>query len=479
MNLRDQTIRGGLWSLLTKPLLQAVSYAVSVAVARLLSPAEFGLVGMATVFTGFAAVFMDFGIGAAIIQHPDLTDEQLDAAFRATVMMGAALSLLAALAAPAVAMFYHREQLVSLTRVSGLGFLAGSIGVVPRAILQRRMEIKKLVLLDVGPNVGSGVLSVVLALNGAGVWALVLPSLALVSSMSLLPLASCGWRPSWRAPLRELRPLLRMSMHLLGFNVINYWARNVDNLLLGRVSGERELGIYARAYSLMLLPISQIGGIFSGITPALARMQDDKERAKRTFLRAESLIATVAFPTMMGLAATAGPFVEAVYGAKWVPMIPILQVLAIVGAIQSVVSPTGWIYMSQGRTDIMSRWGLFACIVTIAVLAGGAMFGSAHAMAVAYLIVNVVMFLPGLLIAGRVIGIGMRDVFAAFYKPALCSTAMAAVVVLVKMKLAGHLPPWSTLCVLVATGAASYLLLAAVFKLPALKEIALIRGAKL
>jgi PST family polysaccharide transporter len=472
-------VQGGLWSLITKPLLQACNYAVSIVIARLLLPADFGLVGMAAVFTGFAAVFVDFGMGAAIIHQPELTDEQLDAAFLATLGMGAALTVLFVLLAPVVAAFYHRDQLVGITRVGALAFLLGSIGVVPRALLQRRMEIKKLVLLDVGPNVAAGVLSVILAIGGAGVWALVVPPLVLVSTTSLVPLFACGWKPRWTADLRALRPLMRVSAHLLGFNVINYWSRNVDNMLLGRVSGERELGFYSRAYTLMLLPLTQIGGVFSGIMPALARMQDDKERVKRSFMRVEAVIATVSFPAMVGLAVASAPFVQAVYGPKWVPMAPVLQVLAIVGAMQSVVSPTGWIFLSQGRTDVMARWGLWANLLTIVALAGGAWFGSARAMAVAYLISNVLMFFPGLMVAGRLIGMGVRDIVAMFWRPAACSVLMGAVVMAVRHRLAGVLPIWATLGVLVATGIVAFVLLAVLFRLPALKEIQMVRSARL
>jgi PST family polysaccharide transporter len=268
-------------------------------------------------------------------------------------------------------------------------------------------------------------------------------------------------------------------MHLLGFNVINYWSRNVDNMLLGRVSGERELGFYTRAYSLMLLPVTQIGGVFGGVMPALARMQDDKMRAKRSFMRVEAVIATVAFPAMVGLAVTAVPFVSTVYGAKWLPMAPVLQALAIVGAIQSVVSPTGWIYVSQGRTEVMSRWGLWANLVTIVALIVGSSFGSARAMAVAYLVVNVLMFLPALTISGRLIGIGLRDIGAAFWKPTVCSILMGAVVMATEGRIAALLPAWTTLCILVATGILSYLALALLFRMPALKEIEMIRSARL
>jgi len=479
VSLRDQTVQGGLWSLMTKPALQVFTYVTSIFVARLLSPSEFGLVGMAGVFTGFAAVFTDFGIGAAIIHQPEVTDEQLDAAFLMTTVVGAFLTVFFVLAAPAVAAFFHRDQVVAITRVGAIGFLTGSIGIVPRALLQRRMEIKKLVLLDVGPNLAAGILSIVLALGGAGVWALVLPLLFSISAMSLLPFLACGWRPSMTRNLRALRPLLRVSMHLLGFNVINYWSRNVDNMLLGRVSGERELGFYTRAYTLMLLPVSQIGGIFGGVMPALARMQDDSARAKRSFMRVEAVIATVAFPAMVGLAVTAVPFVRTVYGAKWLPMAPVLQVLAIVGAMQSVVSPTGWIYLAQGRTDLLSRWGLWANLTTIVALIVGSKFGSARAMAVAYLVPNVVMFLPTLTVSGRLIGIGVRDIAAAFWKPTACSILMGAVVMATEGRIAALLPAWATLGILVATGMLTYVVLALLFKLPALKEIQLIRSARL
>ena len=480
MNLREQAVQGIAWTVVTRPFVQVLQYGISVFLARLLTPDDFGLVAMAAVFTGFAGVFVDFGIGSAIIQKPDLTESQISAAFLATIGTGALLSLFFLLVSPGVAAFYHREELVGITRLSSAAFLLSGVGVVPRALLQRQMRIKTLVLLDALGTVGSGVATLLVARAGGRYWSIVGFSLFSVIGTSIPPLIACGRYPSGRADIRALRPLLRVSLNLLFFNIINYWARNLDNLLIGRKLGDKQLGLYSRAYQLMLLPQSQIGGIVAvGVAPALSRMQDDRERAKRVFLRALGLIAAVCLPLMLGMAVVADAFVAALYGPKWAQVAPLLKILGVVGALQCVVTPAGWIYVSSGRTDTLARWGLVTSLAIIVAISVGAAFGSARSVAVAYLIVNALLFVPELLIAGRIFGIGIHDILRALWKPALCAVVMVVAVAALGTHIPNWWRAWQALLTLVGFGALVYCGVAAVMGLPILQEIRLLRASRL
>jgi O-antigen/teichoic acid export membrane protein len=239
--LRETTIRGVAWSLYGRVGTQVLQYGVSILMARLLCPSDFGRVGMVTVLTLFASVFVDFGIGAAVLERRDLSDEETDAAFSLTLAVGVAMTAIIVSLAPLVAMFYRNPALASLARVSALGFTLSSFGIVPRALLQRKLEVKRLAIIDfTGAGIGC-LVGAALTLAGAGVWAIVFMPLAGSGSVAALAFIRSGWRPTRLFQFGAAKPLLRVSVHLLLFNIINYWARSLDNLLVGKRLGEREL----------------------------------------------------------------------------------------------------------------------------------------------------------------------------------------------------------------------------------------------
>jgi PST family polysaccharide transporter len=459
MSLRERTVHGIAWTAVSRLIGQVVGYTVSVVLARILSPADFGLVGMVLVFTGFASVFIDFGIGAAIVQRKEIEPDQLSASFWATTGMGVFLTLLFFFGAPLIGKFYGRPELVPLTRACSLSFLLASIGIVPRALFSREMQIKRLMLFDLGVSMSAGALSVVLAMRGAGVWTIVASSLWTTAGQSFLPLLAGKWKPGLRAGLAPIRPLLSISLNLLGFSVLNYWARNFDNLIIGAMLGAVQLGIYTRGYGLMLLPIGQIGSIVSsGLVPAMARMHEDKPRTGRVFLRLMRFMAFTAFPVMVGLCVAADPFVRAVYGPNWLGLIPVLRVLAIVGALQALMNPTGWIYISQGRTDRLFRWGLGSIPLILISLYVGGRFGSSLSVATSYLVINVILTGPCLSLAAGLIDVRLSQIIRAVLSPLAHTLAMAAAVILVGHVLPPDLKPVTTLVLQVLTGAVVYAL---------------------
>jgi PST family polysaccharide transporter len=257
--------------------------------------------------------------------------------------------------------------------------------------------------------------------------------------------------------MRHIRPLMTMSLNLLGFNIINYWSRNVDNLLIGRMLGETSLGLYTRAYGLMLLPITQITNVLaSSMVPMLSHVHDDRARSKNLFLRALGMIALVGFPMMLGLASVSDPFVTALYGPKWLGLVPLLRVLAVVGALQMLTNPTGWLFISQARTDLILRWGLAAGSAIILALVIGASFGSTLSVAVSYLVINVIVFAPCLWLAGTTVEASLGEIFGAIAAPALCAIVMAAVVTGVDWVIPATVPAWLRLAGEVILGIAVY-----------------------
>ena len=465
MSLRKRTVSGVLWSSAARVGQQGVTFTVTAILAHLLEPSDFGTVAMAAVVLGFARAFADFGLGAALIQNPSTNELQKSTIFWYNLALGAVLFLLAFLGAPLIAAFYGNATLVWLTRVLAFDFLIASVGVVPRSLLQKELAFSSLAKQDIGSSLVAGVVAIWLALAGYGVWSLVAQGLTSAAVASTVAFRLSNWRPRLVSSWTAVRELMGFGLHLSGFNFVNYWARNFDNLLIGRVFGAASLGIYARSYTLMLLPISQVNAVITTVMfPALATIRDEKDRIKRIYLSAVAAIAFVCFPIMGGLLLLADPFVAAVFGEKWLPMVPIVKILCGVGALQCVSNPVGWIYTSQGRTDRMLRWGLFASAVVVAGVALGVYLGSTQAVAWVYLIASALVFYPCNALAGHLIGMRVRELLGVLAGPLLCTTVMMLAVCGGVVLLRDRASPWFQLMLLVPMGATVYLGTAFVFK---------------
>lgn len=470
--LREQVSSGVFWTGSARAAQQAAQFALSVVLARLLSPNDYGLIAMAFVVTGFAGMLADAGFNAALIQRKELRDDHIHTVFWMTLGSGIVLAEIAYLLAPLVAEFFQAPPLDLVLRVLGITFIIGSIGNVPSALLQRSMRFRAIAQLEFVSVVVSGIVGVVMAFRGAGVWSLVAQALTASLLTTAFRCSCCKWFPRLIFSLSALKDIWTFSGHFYGFNFINYWARNADNLVVGKYFGAPALGAYSRAYALMLLPITQFNSVITQVIfPALSTIQHDKERVKRIYLRAIGVVTLLAFPTMLGLLVVAEPFVLALYGVKWREVTGLLQILALVGAMQVIVNSTGWIFLSQGRTKLLFRWGLCLSMLTISSFGIGAMLGSVRSVAYCYAFANFVFFFPGVAVAAGVINMTLKEVLSAVVGPFLISVAMAAVVASVHRALPVNWLPWQILVVLTTTGVISYTGLAFLFRLSALQDV--------
>jgi O-antigen/teichoic acid export membrane protein len=457
--LRAQTVRGLAWTGAGRVGQQLLQFGITVALARLLVPADFGLVGLILVFTGFASVFVDVGLSGAVIQRTDVTERHVSTAFWLNVGAGILLSAVVAALSPLIAAFYDNPSLVALTLAMSLNFAVAGIGLVPRALMQRAMSFHRLAVIEIAATAVAGTAAILAAVAGIGVWSLVVLTLA-TSVLTTLALWLCSsWRPHLIVDRAALRELWSFSAGVLGFQTVNYWSRNFDNLLVGKVLGAAPLGIYSRAYSVILMPISQVNLVTTRVMfPALSRLQGDPARAKRAYLRAIGLIALVTFPVVIGLFVEARSFVLALYGPKWSEMVLILQILCIAGLFQSIGTTTGWIYQSQGRTDWLFRWGLVTGVLTIASFGVGILWGLVG-IAVAYTTRTLVLVYFNYSIPGRLIGLTFSEVARQVRGVLAAALTMGLIVWLAQRQLPGGWSPAARLLVGTSVGVASYLAL--------------------
>jgi len=313
---------------------QFVALVVSVILTRLLSPQDFGLVGMVLVFTNFASVFADMGFGVALVQKLDVTQHHKNAVFWISIVIGAVTTLIMAAAAPLIASFYNVPEVQPLAVAISLIFFINAFATVKVALLQKAMDFRKIAAAQLTSTVISGLVALYLAFSGFGVWSLVAMYIAsAIVNVAVLWMIT-PWRPDFSLQWHALKDLSKFTLNLLGFSVFNYWTRNGDNLLVGRFVGSAALGIYARSYQILLLPVSQVSGVITNVMfPAFSAIQKDVERVKDMYLKSISVISLVTFPLTLGLLVVSQSFVLALFGDKWAEMVPILQVFCLLGLI--------------------------------------------------------------------------------------------------------------------------------------------------
>lgn len=464
-SLRSSTLAALGWSGTAQVVQQLLQFIFSVILARLLSPHEFGLIGMIVVFTGFASLFSELGLGAALIQKIDIDEGHLNSVFWINVAAGIVLTGIVAASAPLITKFYNEPVLRLIIMVIALNFFVGSLNIVQRTLFRKNLNFRRLAQIQITSIFVGGLTAIIMAFRGLGVWSLVAQSLVVTTISMILMWWFSPWRPSFSFDTKSLKELLGFSSNLLGFDIFNYWARNLDNLLIGRFIGSSALGIYSCAYKLMILPISQISGIISQVMfPVLSIIQNDIERVKRIYLRSTRSIALITFPVMTGLFVVANPFILSIYGAKWAGVIPILKILCLIGVVQSVGTTVGWIYTSQGRTDIMFKWGIFSGVVRAILFVIGLRWG-VIGVALCYVIGSYLILLyPGWAIPGKLIGMRFIEMLKNLSGPFFCSVVMGVVIWALGFILLQNQPPWISLTVQVPIGIILYISLIHFFK---------------
>lgn len=475
MSIAERAISGIRWTASAKIVNQLMKVVLGLILARLLSPVEFGLMGMMMIFLGFMTQFAEFGFGDALVQREDITEHHRSSVFWLNCALGVALAAAFAAGAPLLAWFFSQAELIPLARVSSLGFVFGALSIVQRSLYMRRMQFRRLAVVEMGATAVSGCVGVLMAIQGFGVWSLVAQQVGRSGLLTLGFWLGSPWWPSFQFSRQAIWDLWGYSIHLFGFQVFNYWVRNLDNLLVGRFLGTSALGVYTRAYATMMLPLQQVvGGITQVMFPALSRLQGDRARVKRVWLRANRIIAFLTFPMYTGLLVVSEPFVLGVLGSQWLEVVPVLQVLCVAGFFQPVASTAGWLFRGLGATDVQFRWSLGYGLLLFVALGVGVRFG-VLGVAIAYTLRNLVILYPSIVIPGRLIDLTFVEWGRACVGPGLLSVVMALVVFAVRMTVV-----WPhvlvDLAVSVAVGAAVYLLGASLLRLSALKDaLAMVR----
>jgi PST family polysaccharide transporter len=333
------------------------------------------------------------------------------------------------------------------------------------------MDFRRVAIIAIISVICAGAIGILLAISGFGVWSLIWQSLALSLLTVILTWFMSPWRPSLQFHFSAIKDVMGFSMNLLGSNILNFLSRNFDDLLIGRFIGSSALGIYTKAYQLMLLPLTQVSWVVARVMfPSLSSIQHDVVRVKKVYLSILRAIALVTFPLMIGMFVVSKPFVLVVFGSKWSGMIPILRIFCLAGVVDSITTTVGWIYHSQGRTDIEFKFGVICAVITIGAFIIGLNWGI-MGMAVAYVLTAYLILWPAWTVAGRLINLRfsemLKNVLSSFY----CSATMGIVVWVIGLILPFGWTDWKCLTVQLLCGVGFYWGLIHIFRLKAYMEI--------
>lgn len=384
-SLSSRALRGGMIIGSAQLIRIGLQFCSVIVLSRLLSPQDFGLVGCVTPVITFVGLFQDLGYGQAIIQRREISEQQISSIFWITAALGLAGAAIAAILSPAVAWFFHDSRLVLLTLAASVSLLFGSLAAVPNGLLNRRLNYRGLAITDASAAAVALTSAIVSALLGARYWSLIIAALAANFLTSLGYWTFARWRPNRPSTKYVDKEIGLFGANLTGFTFVNYFSRNLDNVLIGRRLGTIALGYYDRAFKLLSFPIQHLNApLYSVMTPLLSRVQDDKPRFRAMFLRAAGQLTLFVVPAMAALVSVSHDFVLLAFGPRWEQVAPIFFYLGIVGMVQPLSNATGWILIAQGRTDVMFRLGIVTSLITVASFFVGLHFGGAVGLAAAY-----------------------------------------------------------------------------------------------
>ncbi len=435
-NFKSAAVFSGVrWTSAGQVALESIRVLVSVVLARLLSPADFGIVSMGMVVTGFLVVIQYLGTSGVIIQRKELPERLLSSLFWLNAGFGLFLTIGLIAAAHPLAMLYDRAEVAPIIRVLGVSFVITAIGAVPSALLSRRMQFDVMAKVAFVASICQAITGIGMAYAGYGPWALVISTLVSSIASTVGFWIRTGWSPSLVFDWPSIKEHRQMMTNLTAGNVVSYMVNDADKFIIGRWLGDVLLGYYTMATRFCLYPPNTIVPIVTRVLyPSYSRLQDDDESMQRLLLRASGGIAFVTMPLMIGLMTLAAPFVHVVLSDKWAPSIELIAFLAPIGILQSVSSGSNGVMLAKNKTHWVLWTSSIKGVGTILALLVGVNWGI-RGVAIAYMLVWIPLSMISYFVAGRLIHMPFWKPYRGLLPYLFGSIVMAAVALAVKFGL--------------------------------------------
>ena len=425
-DLKGRSIRGGAITLVAQASKFTIQMASTVFIARLLTPEDYGLIAMAGVVIKFAQMFKNLGLSAAVIQKNEINHQQVSTLFWINTAISIIIGLLVIAIAPTVAWFYQEPRLVNIMLVLSSVFIFSGLTIQHQALLRRQMRFTSLAWIELISMLTGVTVGIISAFSGAGYWSLVILQIGMAVSHNFGIWLTCSWRPGLPVWNSGVGSLLAFGGNLTAFNIVNYFSRNLDNILIGRYWGSQELGLYAKAYQLLLLPIQQINTPITKVAlPTLSCLQTKSQQYCRYYYQAILAITLVSMPLVAFTFAVADKIILLLLGAQWLEVVPIFRWLMPAAFMGTFNIAGGWVYQSLGRTDRQFRIGVVMSAIDIGIFLISVRWG-AIGVAAAYGLSRPILWIPRMLYCFRGTPITLTGIIATLSRPAIASLGSAA-----------------------------------------------------
>ncbi len=369
----------------------------TVVLTRLLPPEDFGLMAMVMTVQGLVQAYQDMGVSNAIIHRQDTTRAQLSSLYWLNVFCGTALAGLMVLLAPVMAWGFGEPRLTGLITVMALAFPLAAIGQQFQVLLQKELRIRTMVSVETTAAVSGTVVSIMAALAGMGVHALIVGYFAMVGvrAIAFALIGWSRWRPAFHFRRRDLDGYLSFGLYQMGERSINYLNSRLDQILIGAWLGPQALGYYYIAHMLVMQPVMRLAPAITKVAfPVFARIQNDIVTLRERYMLLVRAYATLCFPVLLGLAVTAPWLVPMAFGQDWLPVVPLVQILAGAGMVKSVGTSVGPLLLARGRADLTFAWNVGLMVLYPVAIVAGALLGGVEGVALSILVLQIGLLYP-------------------------------------------------------------------------------------
>lgn len=420
-NLKGAAIRGGATAVAARGVTTVIQMGGTVVLARLLTPNDFGLVAMVTAFTSIFFLFQDVGLTDATIQASKIDHKQVSTLFWINLAICIFITILLITLSPAIAWFYKNKQLKQIMMMSSISFIFWGLTFQHMALLKRSMHFFKVSMIVVLSSLASTGASVILALTGFGYWAIVFRDIILSITTCMLTWMFCRWRPGLPKKKSGVFPMLKFGAHSAGFYLVNYFARNLDKIFVGKKFGSAQLGFYSRAYYLATTPTGQISdSLFSVSISTLSKIREDADKFRRYYLNLMSVISFVGMPLSIFMVVMSKELVLILLGPQWNNAAEMFSILGLAAGMNVLYYTNSSLHVSLGRSDRLLKWGILSSIILAAAFAIGMFFGP-KGVAWGYAITIILLTFPGILYAGRPIGLSFNQILSKVWRNSLAA----------------------------------------------------------
>ena len=468
-SLKQKTVKGVLWSFLERFSVQGIQFVVMIVMANMLTPHDYGLVAMLTVFIAVSQSLVDSGFSQALIRKQKRTETDNSTIFYFNIAVGLILYGLLFTAAPFIADFYHEPQLINITRVIGLSILINSFIIVQRALLTIKIDFKTQAKAAFTAAILSGVVGIWMASSGYGVWAIVAQQLTNLGVNTLLLWILSHWRPMWIYSWNSFHELFGFGSRLMISGLIDTLYRNIYLIVIGRLFSASDLGYYTRAHQFTDFASSNISGIIQRVTyPILCSIQNEDERLSSVYRKFLRLSAFIVFPLMMGLAAISKPLVLTLLKEEWLFTATLLSIICFSMMWYPIHSINLNLLQVKGRSDLFLKLEIYKKIIGIIILCITIPMGLV-AMCIGSFFSSMIALIINTHYTGKLIKVGFIQQMLDLFPILILSISMGAVVYWAINSLS--LLPALQLTIGICIGFIYYILIAVIFRFDEFNEL--------